>query len=265
MSGKAIRFGRFLGEGKNVAVVAVDHGAEFGPIDGLLDLPAALENLAGADGILINPGMLPACTDFFADGDAPSVIARLTWTTSYCFPWNYKEAHTCQVLTAGEALAAGVDMVMACCTLLSGDEAIDRDNVKLFADIAAEAAEVGVPLIGEFYPMAAEQLPDTELHERVYRGARILAELGADAIKTFYTGERFGEIVESAGVPLFVLGATKKPEEIDALRMAHSAVEAGARGVVFGRNVFQAKDPAKFLAALARVVHREASPEDATG
>ena len=263
MSGKAIRLGRFLGEGRNVAVVAVDHGAEFGPIEGLTNLPAALENLRAADGILLNPGMLDACGQLFADPDAPALIVRLTWTTSYCFPWNYKEAHTCEILSADEALSAGADLVMACCNLQSGDEALDRDNVELFTGVAADADAAGVPLIGELYPLRAEELPEAELHEQVYRGARILAELGADALKTFYTGERFAEVVESAGIPLFVLGASKTAEEIDALRTAHKAVEAGARGVVFGRNVFQAADPAKFLSALARVVHKEATPEDA--
>ena len=263
MSGKAIRLGRLLGEGRNVAVVAVDHGAEFGPIEGLLDLPAALENLRGADGILLNPGMLDACQDFFARPKAPAMIVRLTWTTAYCFPWNYKEAHTCQVQSASEAATAGADAVMACCNLQSGDESLDASNVELFADLAAEAEAVGVPMIGEVYPLEAEQLPEEELHLRVLRGARIIAELGADAIKTFYTGRRFGEVVESAGVPLFVLGASKSAREIDALKKAHEAIQAGARGVVFGRNVFQAADPAKFLSALAKVVHQEATPEEA--
>jgi len=246
-----------------VAVVAVDHGAEFGPIEGLLDLPAALNNLGGADGILLNPGMLNACQDFFARPEAPAMIVRLTWTTAYCFPWNYKEAHTCQVFSAGEALTAGADVVMACCNLQSGDESLDTDNVSLFADLAADAHTVGLPIIGEVYPLEAEQLPEEELHRRVLRGARIIAELGADAVKTFYTGARFGEVVESAGIPIFVLGASKSAREIDALKKAQQAIQAGARGVVFGRNVFQAGAPAKFLSALAQVVHQEATPEEA--
>ncbi len=265
MSGKSIRLGRFLGEDRNVAVVAMDHGAEFGPIDGLSDLLATLGKLRAADGILLNPGVVGKCSSFFAAPHAPAMITRLTWTTSYCFPWNYKEAHTCRILSPAEALSAGADLVMASCILQSGEESLDRDNVGLFTEIAAEAEAAGVPLIGELYPLQAEELPEAELHDQIYRGARILAELGADAIKTFYTGPRFGEVVASAGVPLFVLGASKKAKEIDALRMAHQAVQAGARGVVFGRNVFQASDPARFLSALAKVVREKATPEQAMG
>ncbi len=262
MTGKAIRMGRFLGEGKNVALVAVDHGAEFGPIPGLTNVPETLEKLGGADGILLNGGMIGAAQPFFASPCAPSMVVRLTWTSSYCFPWDYKDAFTCAVQSADEALAAGADAVMACCNLQSGDEALDTENVALFAELAQDAAAAGVPMIGEVYPLDAENLPADELHMRVMRGARICAELGADAVKTFYTGERFAEVVESAGVPIFVLGASQC-DELTALKKAQQSVDAGARGVVFGRNVFQAKDPVKFLAAMANVVHQEATADEA--
>ncbi len=262
MSGKAIRMGRFLGTGKNVALVAVDHGAEFGPIEGLTSVPETLKKLGGADGVLLNPGLVGDSQSFFATPCAPAMIVRLTWTSAYCFPWNYKEAFTCAVQTADDALAGGADAVMACCNLQSGDEALDTENVALFAELAADAAAAGVPMIGEVYPLEAEDLPEEELHVRVMRGARICAELGADAVKTFYTGDRFAEVVEGAGVPIFVLGASKC-DELTALKKAEQSVSAGARGVVFGRNVFQATDPVKFLAALAKVVHQEATPEEA--
>jgi DhnA family fructose-bisphosphate aldolase class Ia len=262
MTGKDIRLGRLLGNNSNAAIVAVDHGAEFGPIPGVMDLRPALDNLAGADAILMNPTMLDKCGDFFAQPGAPLAIARLTWTTSYCFPWNYKEAYTAQVCSAAKAMEMGADLVMACCTLRSGDEAIDADNVSLFAAIAEEAHDAGIPFIGEFYPLNAEDLPQDELHDQVYRAVRILAELGADAVKTFYTGPKFSEVAESASVPVFVLGASKRTEQA-ALEMAHEAVQAGARGVAFGRNVFQAEDPAKFLSGLVKVVHKEATPDNA--
>mgnify|MGYP002641412455 CR=1 FL=1 len=262
MSGKDIRLGRLLGNGSNAAIVAVDHGAEFGPIPGVMDLRPALDNLMGADAILVNPTMLDKCGDFFAQPGAPLAIARLTWTTSYCFPWNYQEAHTAQVCSAAKAMEMGADLVMACCTLLTGDEALDAENVSLFAAIAEEAHDAGLPFIGEFYPLNAENLPQDELHDQVYSIVRILAELGADAVKTFYTGPKFNEIAASAAVPVFVLGASKRTE-LAALEMANEAVQAGARGVAFGRNVFQADDPARFCNALVKVVHKEATPEQA--
>jgi DhnA family fructose-bisphosphate aldolase class Ia len=255
MNGKRIRFGKLFGGGRNAALVAVDHGAEFGPTPGLTDFRSALENLKEADGILLNPGMAEGSADFFARPGAPLMILRVTWTTAYCFPFHYTESNTCRVIPAQDALAQGADFIMACCLVQTGSEAVDRDNVRLFSRIAAEKERAGVPLIGELIPVGAESMPEAELHSRIYRGARILVELGADAVKTFYTGERFAEVTGSAGAPVLALGASKC-DEGEALEKARRAMRAGARGVVFGRNVFQADKPARFLRALAEIVHK---------
>jgi len=259
MSGKTIRFNKLFGGKRNAALVAVDHGAEFGPTPGLMDFPAALENLAGADAILLNPGMVGQAAEFFGRQGAPLMVLRATWTTAYCFPFNYRESHTAQLISAQDALGAGADFIMACCLLQSGSELVDRENVKLFAEVVAQKEKAGIPLIGELFPVDAETMPAEELYERVYRGCRILAELGADAVKTFYTGEKFAEVIEGAGVPVLALGASKCGEA-EALAKARKAMEAGARGVVFGRNVFQAERPADFLQSLANIIHGTPPP-----
>jgi 3-hydroxy-5-phosphonooxypentane-2,4-dione thiolase len=87
----------------------------------------------------------------------------------------------------------------------------------------------------------------------------MLSELGADAIKTFYTGRKFREAVTSAAVPILVLGAGKTTE-IKALQSAYDAVNDGARGVFYGRNVTQASNPKRFLSALLKVVKKGIEP-----
>ncbi len=42
--------------------------------------------------------------------------------------------------------------------------------------------------------------------------------------------------------------------------MAAASITAGARGVVFGRNVFESADPQRFLDALGAVVRDGADP-----
>ena len=86
-----------------------------------------------------------------------------------------------------------------------------------------------------------------EWHDLIKRGCRILCELGADMIKTFYTDERFEEITASVPIPIFILGSKKMPREGDVLELAQSAVAAGARGVAIGRNIFQAQNPKKMI------------------
>ncbi len=63
-------------------------------------------------------------------------------------------------------------------------------------------------------------------------------------------------------MPIFGLGARKTPREIDALRLAANEIRAGARGVVFGRNVVQAREPKRFLDALKEVVKSGRDPEE---
>jgi DhnA family fructose-bisphosphate aldolase class Ia len=263
MTGHDIRFGKLFAEGKNAVIVAVDHGEFFGPMPGILDLPQAIGAAAEADGILLSPGMIGHCRATFQRRGAPLAILRLNWSTVYCFQWDYHAARTTKVISPQQALALGADLALASLTLTMCDEQRDRDNVAIFAELAQAKREAGIPLIGEFYPVSPEKLSPEELHQQVYFACRVVSELGADAIKTFYTGERFDEVTGSCPVPIFALGAEKTPREIDALNLAHKAVQRGARGVVFGRNVIQAADPARFLAALKAVVKEGILPSDA--
>jgi len=91
------------------------------------------------------------------------------------------------------------------------------------------------------------------LHENILTGSRIIAELGADAIKTFNTC-RFNEVTSSCPVPVFGLGAEKTPTQKEALELAALEMQAGAQGVVFGRNALQVPKPQVFQAALCDIV-----------
>ncbi|NPV47248.1 MAG: hypothetical protein HPY69_09835 [Armatimonadetes bacterium] len=261
MEGQWIRLNRLFSGTKRAVIVAVDHGEFFGPTAGINDLPVAIQALDEADGILLSPGMMAHCGHAFDHRNAPQAIVRLNWSTVYCFQWNYDQARTARVVTPQEALGLGADIALASLTLSGTDQAMDCDNVAIFAELVAQKRQAGIPLIGEFYPITPENLGPDELHQAVYIACRIIAELGADAIKTFYTGDRFREVVEACPVPIFCLGAEKTPKEIDALNLAYKAVKAGARGVVFGRNVIQAANPAAFLQGLKAVVKDEADPE----
>jgi DhnA family fructose-bisphosphate aldolase class Ia len=132
----------------------------------------------------------------------------------------------------------------------------------MFARLVAEARQVGIPIGGEVYPGHAGQISSDEFHDLIYRSCRIVSELGADFIKTFYTGPKFAEVVEAVPVPLIVLGADKT-DEAKALLLAENAVKAGARGVVFGRNVFECAEPVNFLSALGEVVRQGSSAAEA--
>lgn len=260
MKGKEIRLSRLFPRGENSVVVAMDHGQTFGPMAGLVNFTEAAERLKEADAVLMAPQMIRFSGDLFLGKGSPTVIARLNWNTIHCEPWNYQQAHIVKVLSARTAVAAGAEVVLASLVLQTGSEKQDARNVSVFAQSVKEASELNIPLIGEVFPIGGLRERADKFHDYIKKTCRIICELGADAIKTFYTGERFAEVTEGVPIPVFALGAEKMEREIDALELAHKATSAGARGVVFGRNVIQARDPAQFLRRLKEVVKGYASP-----
>ena len=120
-----------------------------------------------------------------------------------------------------------------------------------------------MPLLAMMYPRGPG-IKDTFGVEVVEHAARIGAELGADLVKTVYTGDRdsFRRVVQGCPVPVLVAGGPKVDSDGQLLSMVQGALEAGAAGVSIGRNVFSHVDPAAMTAALVGLVHRRASIPD---
>ena len=263
MTGKEIRLSRLFSSSGRAVIVAIDHGQTFGPMEGLIDYTAAAELLKEADGVLLAPQMIRFSGSLFQGKDSPSVLVRGNWNTIHCEPWHYQEAHIVKSIPLRSVVAAGADAVVASLVLQTGNEKWDAKNVETFGQLAEELRGLGVPLVGEVFPVGGLRAHPDEFHDYIKKMCRIICELGADAIKTFYTGERFAEVTGGTPIPVFALGADKMDREVDALELAENAVAAGAKGVVFGRNVVQAADPAAFLRGLKAVVAGDATPDQA--
>ena len=93
-------------------------------------------------------------------------------------------------------------------------------------------------------------------------GARVIAENGAQAVKTYFCEEGFEKVTAACPVPIVIAGGKKLPE-LDALKMAYMAIDQGASGVDMGRNIFQSEDPIAMIQAVRAVVHDNAKPDDA--
>jgi putative autoinducer-2 (AI-2) aldolase len=91
---------------------------------------------------------------------------------------------------------------------------------------------------------------------------RICAELGAQIIKTYYIEEGFRTVTASCPVPIVMAGGKKIPE-LDALTMAHKAIQEGASGVDMGRNIFQSDAPKAMMQAIHKIVHENLKPAEA--
>lgn len=263
LTGREIRLNRLFSKRENAVVVAIDHGEFDGPLPGMIDLPEVVKNVDPVvDAVLLSPGMLPHCGHAFGFKGAPMSIVRLNWSSHFCFHWDYREGIGVPAMTAADAAAAGAEVVLVCLTLKTGSEARDAANVEVFCKLVSEAKKLGLPVIGEYFPAVVDGLSPEELHDQIFKGCRVVAELGADLIKTFYT-HKFSEVTESCPVPILGLGAEKTPKQIQALELAEKIVKGGGRGVVFGRNAIQVANPAAFQRALCDVVKNGVAPSQA--
>lgn len=263
MVGHDIRLQRLLPDGQRIIILPLDHGEFQGPRKGLVNVAETVDGLHGYDAVLLSPGMLIRCAGVIGRRRGLVAITRLNWNADYCFQWGYEDGTHGRVVSPAGALALGADVGLASVSLGTSSPAQDTAAVVGFAALAEEARRVGLPLGGEYYPAGdISRFSADEFHDLVLKSVRIISELGADFIKTFYTGPRFHEVIEAAQVPIIVLGASKE-REAQALRKAADGVAAGARGVVFGRNVFESERPQDFLDALGAVVRDGARPEDA--
>ncbi|MCX7706472.1 MAG: hypothetical protein N2204_00500, partial [Anaerolineae bacterium] len=161
MIAKQIRLSKLFPRGagsrpghSQTVIVAMDHGQTFGPMPGLEDFAAAAERLKEADGVLMAPQMIRFSGNLFMGKGSPAAIARLNWNTIHCEPWRYQQAYIVKAVSVESAVAAGADMVLASLVLKTGSEEHDARNVENFAALADEARRLGVPLIGEVFPVA---------------------------------------------------------------------------------------------------------------
>jgi len=130
--------------------------------------------------------------------------------------------------------------------------------------VADECDLFGMPLLAMMYPRGPK-INDEHAPDVVAHAARLGAELGADIIKTNYTGsvESFKAVIECCPVPVVIAGGPKAKTACDTLEMTAEAMTAGSAGLSIGRNVFQHEKPSLMVKALSAIVHSGASVEEA--
>ena len=169
--------------------------------------------------------------------------------------------HKVQVTSVEQAIKLGADAVSVHVNVGSEKEA---EMLETTGRIAEECDEWGMPLLAMMYPRGPNITSEHD-PEVVKLAARVGAELGADIVKTNYTGDpdSFKEVVDGCPVPVIIAGGPKIETELQLLEMVDEAIEVGGAGVAFGRNVFQSEDPSRTTRALVEVIHNRMAPEDA--
>jgi putative autoinducer-2 (AI-2) aldolase len=136
--------------------------------------------------------------------------------------------------------------------------AYERQSLKNLTDLVDAASRYGIGVMGVV--AVGRAMARTAQYFRL--ATRIMAELGANVVKCYYTDEGFDTITSCCPVPIVIAGGKKLPE-LDALKMSHNAIQQGASGVDMGRNIFQSDAPVAMMQAVRGVVHEGLSPEQA--
>lgn len=264
MSGISLRLSRLFRGKRNLVISALDHVMEYGDQPGIEQAAPAIRNCLATDALLLPRFMLQRHWELLAAPAAPVPVVRINWSASFYYPLEYREGFTTIATTVEEAAQAGAGAVI--CSLFleeENDRRRETENVRTFCEVVRQKERLGIPLVGEAYVVEHHERTPAQVHAKVKRVSRIMAELGADLVKTFYTGERFHEVVQNTPVPVFTIGAEKLRTDLDVLRKAADSVKQGARGIIFGRNIFLAKRPPALITALNAVINDGVAPEAA--
>ena len=244
-------------ESRNMVIIPMDHGISIGPVKGIVNLAEMVNKVAegGANAVLLQKGM--AKHGHRGYGRDIGLIIHMSASTSLAPDPNDKV----QVCTVEEAIRLGADAISVHINIGSETEA---QQLQKLGCVAEDCDSWGMPLIAMMYPRG-KNIKDPNAPEYVAHVARVGAELGADIIKTNFTGDvdSFKEVIKGCPIPVVMAGGPKTNTDKEFLNMVRAAMDAGARGVATGRNVFQHDNPTAITRALTLIVHKGASVEEA--
>lgn len=150
-----------------------------------------------------------------------------------------------------DAIRVGADALM--CMGFPGS-AVNAATLEHVAKTATGAHAAGILAGAEMLPYGFEKPQDVDTRSvaNVSFACRLGAEMGADFIKTeFVGGQGFREVVANCFVPVLVLGGSRAKSESELLIEVSEAMDAGASGVIIGRNIARSSD----IAGLCRKIH----------
>jgi fructose-bisphosphate aldolase / 2-amino-3,7-dideoxy-D-threo-hept-6-ulosonate synthase len=243
--GRDIRLARIMNEGKMLCI-PMDHGISNGPIKGLEDIHSVIYECssAGLTCVLVNKGIIKSMPR------PPNIglIAHFSASTSIGPAPNRKIL----IGSVEEAIRLGADAVSLHINIGSKEEPEMLQKLGMISD---KCDEWSVPLVAMMYPRG-ENIKNPHDPEIVAHAARVGAEAGADVVKAVYTGDpaSFRRVVRGCPVPIVIAGGPKASTDREILEMCEGAMTAGAKGVTFGRNIFQHKNPPTIVRALYKII-----------
>ncbi len=243
-----------IGTDGRYLIVPMDHGLTMGAVTGLKDIESTIDAVTrgGADCILTQKGIAPRV---HPNTNGAGYIVHLNGSTTIGPDENDKRVTG----TVEEAIRAGADAVSVHINVGSDHE---PDQIEDLAELTERASHFGIPVLA----MAYARGPDIEENdpEALGHAARLAEELGADIVKTGYSGDAgsFQHVIESTRLPVVIAGGSRGTDR-ETVEMVRGAMDAGGAGVSVGRSIFQHDDPEAITRAVSAVLHDDAGVEAA--
>jgi fructose-bisphosphate aldolase, class I len=248
-----VRNAPLLASDGRALIVAMDHARTHGAIEGLEDPWAVIEAAVdgGADAIMTTFGVAKRYREQLA-GRIPTIIRLDGGPSPYREDWlaytEWSLLHSVE-----DALLLGADGVVLMAFV---GIPVELETYRAIATVAGECLRANLPLVVEALPCPSERIPDPKAPEAMASAARIAFEHGADLVKSYYT-ENFREVTDHCPVPVLIAGGPRMETTEETLQVVSDATQAGAAGVVFGRNIWQSGDTRGMIRALRGIIHEE--------
>ena len=265
--GFELRLSRIINPYSGRAVIAaLDQGLVEGAVRGIAPVGDVVKTISHSspEAIILTPGSVSATYNTFKGKKRPALILRIDAVNARrkSRPGQDVEIFHTGIISPFEALKIGVDGVICFFYVGHGDFMLEGEMIQHLSECSYRCREIGLPLIAEAAPVNVDDEYDAEL---IKFAVRVASEAGADLIATNYTGDTdsFREVMEYASVPVLVRGGPEIYTDMDLLTMVNDVFDAGAMGIVLGKDIIQAVNPMKMIRALSAVVHEEKTVDEA--
>ena len=261
-TGKKIRLGRlFDQQSRKTLIVAYSHGVLMGPRLGMKSLEEMRRmslSLNRANGLMVAPGLVTPLEEAFIGPQCPSLIVHLDYQSFSREIMPYTEGATVEMAQIEDIVAAGADGVMT--YLYIGYEDPEREKMEIArnARLARACEKWGVIMMIEPRSAREARTPEDKTDPKILGlYCRVSAEIGADLVKCIHPGneEALHSVIEGCPAPVLVAGGSRAEKSEKAYSRAASAMRAGAAGLVYGRNIYEALDPVTELERYLQIVH----------
>ncbi|MDR0877967.1 MAG: 3-hydroxy-5-phosphonooxypentane-2,4-dione thiolase [Treponema sp.] len=233
----------------NTVMFAFDHGYFMGSVSGLERLDLLIPQLIDhVDVLMSTRGALRSSVK---PGFRKGLALRVSSGSSML---NDDLSHEVVAMDIEDAIRMDADCMAVQCFIGADGQLSSIENL---SRVINAGNRYGIPSMGVV--AVGKNMERTAQYFKL--ATRILAELGAHIVKTYYCDD-FEEVAAACPVPIVVAGGKKLPEK-EALEMAYNSIKGGAAGVDMGRNIFQSYHPAEMADAVGKIVHEKFSAKEA--